>query len=740
MATKVALSELPDDLRLAACDDAGEPLTIELAAADTAADGDAASDKKPKLRSFDMVAYVGGKMKVPVLPLPVVVDISGMRVPGKSTPVLKNHDLDQAVGHTSSVTLGNSIRAKGSISAANDHADHVSSSADNGFPWQASIGAKVDDMQRFEAGEKFEANGRKFVGPAYLAKKTTLREISVTPVGADEQSSTRVAATAITKTTDSSSLSGSGSNMPKFAEWVAAMGFDHATLSDDQKAKLQAKYDAELKASEKSASQANAANTPAREEEPVTAAKAVSDLRAAVATETKRVAGVRKICGGKHADIEARAVEEGWDEQRTELEVLRASRPSGPAIHVAGALAKDGPAIPAVIEAALCMAVGISADALTKRHGADQKVINAAMGRHIRGIGLHFLIHETIRAAGKYAPAGRVGDDTIRAAFEADQMLRATYPSENMIYAGGEFSTVSLSGILSNLANKLLLESFTAVDAVGASVAGVRDAVDFKPTYTYRLTQAGIFEQVAGDGELKLAQLTDETYSNQVQTYGKIIALTRQQMINDDLGAFAQIPKLLGRASALALEKAIFTLLLANANSYDGNPLFSTEHANYQSGGGTVLDIDSLTSAEQLFLDQVDSQGEPILVAPKYLLVPTALKVPAENLMNSNIVVGVPANNLLSPNQNPHAGKWAVKSSPFLNAQGLANQSSTAWYLLADPADVATIEVAYLRGTRTPIIESAETNFNILGMQWRGFFDFGVAQQDWRGGVKSAGA
>lgn len=732
MAVKVSASELPDDLRLAACDDAGEPLTIELAAADTAAGGDAAGegDKKPKLRSFDIVAYAGGKMKVPVLPLPVVVDISGMRVPGKSMPVLKNHDLDQAVGHTSSVTLGNSIRAKGQISAANEHAEHVSSSADNGFPWQASIGAKVDDMQRFEAGEKFEANGRKFVGPAYLAKKTTLREISVTPVGADEQSSTRVAATAI-----SSSSSSEGQSMLKFAEWVAAMGFDAATLSDAQKTSLQAKYDAELKAT--------ATTKPAEPPKPAVAADdsatAIADLRASFAKETKRVGAVRKLCGGKHTDIEAKAVEEGWDEQKTELEVLRASRPSGPAIHIAGG-AKDAPAAPAVIEAAMCMSVGVSADSLAKRHHVDQKVINAAMGRHIRGFGLHALMHEVIRAAGKYAPAGRVGDDTIRAAFEADSMLRATYPSENMIYAGGEFSTVSLSGILSNLANKLLLESFAAIDAVGTSVCGVRDAVDFKPTYTYRLTQAGIFEQVAGDGELKLAQLTDETYSNQVQTYGKIIALTRQQMINDDLGAFSQIPKLLGRASALALEKAIFTLLLANANSYDGNALFSAAHLNYQSGGGTVLDITSLTSAEQLFLDQVDSQGEPILVAPKYLLVPTGLKVAAENLMNSNIVVGVPANNLLSPNQNPHAGKWAVKSSPFLNAQALPNQSSTGWYLLADPADVATVEVAYLRGTRTPIIESAETNFNILGMQWRGFFDFGVAQQDWRGGVMSAGA
>ena len=78
-------------------------------------------------------------------------------------------------------------------------------------------------------------------------------------------------------------------------------------------------------------------------------------------------------------------------------------------------------------------------------------------------------------------------------------------------------------------------------------------------------------------------------------------------------------------------------------------------------------------------------------------------------------------------------------SSPYLNAQALAGSSTTAWYLFANPADVAAMEIAYLNGVTTPTIESGETDFNTLGIQWRCFFDFGVAMQDFRAAIRADG-
>jgi hypothetical protein len=179
----------------------------------------------------------------------------------------------------------------------------------------------------------------------------------------------------------------------------------------------------------------------------------------------------------------------------------------------------------------------------------------------------------------------------------------------------------------------------------------------------------------------------------------------------------------------------VFTLLLSNPNNF-----FSAANKNFQSGAGTALQISSLTTAEQLFLDQTDKDGKPILITPAILLVPTALKVTAQQLMTETRVNETTTADKPKPANNPHAGKWIPLASPYLNSQGIAGGSATAWYLFANPADVAAMELAYLRGQRTPTIESGETDFDTLGMKWRGYFDFGVAMQDYRAAVKSAGA
>ncbi|HIK95900.1 MAG TPA: hypothetical protein EYG03_28475 [Planctomycetes bacterium] len=306
----------------------------------------------------------------------------------------------------------------------------------------------------------------------------------------------------------------------------------------------------------------------------------------------------------------------------------------------------------------------------------------------------------------------------------ADQSLRA---------AGG-FSTISLSGILSNVANKTMLASFEAVDNVLGLIAAEADANDFKQVTSYRMTGKGEFEKVGPDGEIKHNALSEETFQNQVETYGTMLSLTRRMLINDDLGAFLKLPRIIGRQSAVKLQKVGFSLLLENAGSF-----FSTGNRNYFAGADTNLQITSLTTAEQKFFDQTDDNGDPISMTPSIMLVPTSLKTVAEQLYNDLAVNETTTTNKPKPNRNPHAGKFRPIATPWLNAQSLTGSSDVAWYLLADPADAAVIEIIYLRGRRTPYIESEETSFNTLGMQWRGYFDFGVALQEKRAGVKSKG-
>ena len=90
---------------------------------------------------------------------------------------------------------------------------------------------------------------------------------------------------------------------------------------------------------------------------------------------------------------------------------------------------------------------------------------------------------------------------------------------------------------------------------------------------------------------------------------------------------------------------------------------------------------------------------------------------------------------------NPHAGKWRVVRSSYLSNSAMAGAySTTAWYLLANPQNLAFIEACFLNGNQSPTVESADADFNTLGIQMRGYHDFGVAKQEYRAAFKSKGA
>ena len=91
------------------------------------------------------------------------------------------------------------------------------------------------------------------------------------------------------------------------------------------------------------------------------------------------------------------------------------------------------------------------------------------------------------------------------------------------------------------------------------------------------------------------------------------------------------------------------------------------------------------------------------------------------------------------PIANPHQGKFRAEVSRYLANTQYTGASAKAWYLLADPNDLPVIEVAFLNGQESPTIETAEADFNVLGVQMRGYHDFGVALQDPKGGCKAKG-
>ena len=437
---------------------------------------------------------------------------------------------------------------------------------------------------------------------------------------------------------------------------------------------------------------------------------------AAVKAERERVTAIQTICGGDYPKIEKEAVSAGWTPEvvtKKVLEMIRMERPSA-SVNLSVKSKPEGGELRKTIEAAMCLRVGVSADLLEKSYGA--KVVEAGMAD--MDMPLRQLLVECMKLDG--IPYSRGFDnDTIRAAF----------------------SSVSLPGILSNVANKKLLQSYEAQPIIATRLCSTGDLNDFKENDRFRLTDVGDLLPIAADGEIKDGGLIEESATNQLDTYGKKFCLTRKMIINDDLGAFMKVPTAMGNRAARLIDQLFFSRLLKNPAQADGKALFHNGHKNLLGGATSALSADSLKKAIQLFLDQVDSDNQPISVEPKYLLVPTALKHLAVELTQGATLIMSGTDNAVRPALNVLADEHLqVVSSPYLGNSAYEGSSQTGWYLFGDPRQIDTWEIGFLKGKRTPTVERGETDFNTLGLWFRVYFDLGVREQDHRGMVKAVGA
>jgi hypothetical protein len=672
------------------------------------------------LPKFRMVAYTGGPMRIAGWRYPVVVDLAGLAIPSQNRPIRFGHDASSAggVGHTDAIRVeAGQLVATGVVSRDTAAAKEIVVSSKNGFPWQASIGASVEEFEFVKETQKTSVNGRTFDGPVNVVRKATLGEISFVDLGADGNTSAQVAA------------SSPGTTPVQEKETSIMEGNASANVnptSTPATPQTAASPTAAAPAPAVPAVQAAASNPAAS----ISGERTPDQVRAEALAETTRIAAIRKLCapvpGRVHfAEIEAKAIAEGWDATKTELEVLRAGRPRAP-LPGAGAaqgapmgFAFSGPGAVTqdMLEAACFLAAG-----LTKpEEHCQEQALEAASKRFRHGLGLQELLLEAALANGYVGHSFRSDPHTI---------MRMAFPTKEQIQAG--FSTIDIGGILSNVANKFLLEGFFSVERTWRNICAVRNVGDFKTVTSYRLIGTDQYEQVSPDGELKHGTLGNETYTNKAETYGLMLAINRQAIINDDLGAITTVPRKLGRGSGLKINDVFWTIFLNNA------AFFTTGNRNYLAGATTALGIDALSAGEQTFLDQVDSDGKPIGVMPAIMLVPTALSATGTQLFKS-VEIRDTTSSTKYPIANPHQGKFRVEVSRYLGNARYAGNSSKAWYLLADPNDLPVIEVAFLNGNESPTIDSAEAEFNVLGIQMRGYHDFGVALQDARGGVKSKG-
>lgn len=676
-----------------------------------------------KRPAFEIVAYTGIPMQTGAFYTPVIVELSGVKTVNPQIPILLDHDPSRIVGQ-GTAKVDAVIRVSGEVMGEDADSQKVTTLARNGFKWQASIGAQVTRREFLEAGKKAFVNGREVTGPLMIARESILSEVSFVAIGADQQTSAAVAA----------SHSARKGNDMNFEAWLTAKGIDPAKLEEGAvRATLKAAYDAEQKPAPAPVVPAapptvTAGNTPNKADygslEEIFAGNKVENARRSEITRITAEALRDFPHLGETLEAAAKkAIDDKTSPTEYELAVLRACRPqSGSRVN---GRSSNATITSNVIEAALCRSVGLPN--LDKQF--DDRTLTACDAHFRDGIGLKELI---IRAANdRGANLHSISGDS-----SLSEALHYAFPTRQELRASSGFSTISLPNILANVQNKSIRVAFMAVESAWRDISVIAPVNDFKAVSRNSLTGDLQYERVTATGEIPHGTLSERNYANQAKTYGKMLAITRENIINDDVGAFNQVPRRLGRGAALKINDVFWTEFLANST------FFTTGNSNYDDGTDTALDTAGLTKALGTFwYAQTDPDGKPLGAEPVILLVPPAQYIPALNLNNASAMnpSGQTSSTALVPNNNPFAAKFRVVKSTYLANSSYTGYSALAWYLLCDPNDIPVIEVCFLGGREMPIVETADADFDQLGIKIRAYHDFGVAKQEFRGGMKFKG-
>ena len=283
--------------------------------------------------------------------------------------------------------------------------------------------------------------------------------------------------------------------------------------------------------------------------------------------------------------------------------------------------------------------------------------------------------------------------------------------------------------ILAGVTNRTLRDAYEAAPRTYQAIARRATVADFKSVQRLQLGEAPQLEKVNEAGEFKRGSIGEAKETYRVETYGKVVGITRQVLINDDLDAFTRVPSLFGTAAATLESDVVWSIFTANLAMADGKTLFHAGHNNL-AGTGTALDVANLAKARTAMSRQTGLDGKTVLnIRPTFLVVPTSLELAAEQLLAQNIVptkVGdvVPAT----------IRSLSVVSEPRLDPAS----GAVPWYLVASPTAIDTIEYAFLEGQDGVFIET-RMGFDVDGVEIKARLDFGAKAIDWRGLHKNPG-
>lgn len=335
--------------------------------------------------------------------------------------------------------------------------------------------------------------------------------------------------------------------------------------------------------------------------------------------------------------------------------------------------------------------------------------------REFRGMRLLDLARECVETVGGNA-RGMLPQEVARAALGCDRTA---------MRAAGMHTTSDFPILLGGGVTRTLRDAYAQAPQTWRPLGQMTTVPDFRATTRAALGDISALEEVKEHGEYKYGKLEEDGAPIRVTKFGKIIAITWEAVINDDLGALTRIPRAYGLAAAETESNLVWNLILSNPNFTDGTAIFVAGHGNLAASGGAI-NTTTLGAARAAMRKQKSKAGAFLNVEPRYLVVGPDKELEAFQFTSSQYV---PAKNSdINDGRN-------TSLVVIVDGRITGNQ----WYLFTEAGLIDTFEYAYLEGEPGVFTETRE-GFEVDGMEIKARLVFGAAWIDYRGAYKNPGA
>ena len=306
---------------------------------------------------------------------------------------------------------------------------------------------------------------------------------------------------------------------------------------------------------------------------------------------------------------------------------------------------------------------------------------------------------------------------------------------------GGMHTTSDFANILEDVANKTLRNAYEEAPQTFSVIARRIAMPDFKSVRRTQLGEAPALGKILEHGEFTRGTVAEGKEQFALATYGKIFAITRKALVNDDLDAFGRLTTMFGRSARNLESDLVWAEILRNANMGDGVALFATAHNNLATTPAAI-DVTSLGIGRAAMRNQKGLDAVTYLnISGRYLIVPPGKETIADQYVSVNLSAAQ------ASNVNPFSGRLTVVTEPRLeggvtldaHTPEVIAGSTTAWYIAADPTQIDIVEWGFLDGQEGPSVES-QVGWNVDGLEIKCRHDFAAKVIDWRGLFKNAGA